>query len=40
MRDAVNSVPISAANPAQGRQNRVYLAALFALSSPEFLVQK
>ncbi|MEQ1879453.1 MAG: DUF1800 domain-containing protein [Burkholderiales bacterium] len=40
IQDAVNSVPISAANPAQGRQNRVYLATLFALSSPEFLVQK
>jgi uncharacterized protein (DUF1800 family) len=37
MRDAVNSVPITATN---ARQNRVYLATLFALSAPEFLVQK
>lgn len=40
MLEAVNSVPISASNPTTGRQNRVYLAALFALSAPEFLVQK
>ena len=40
MLEAVNSVSINAANPAPGRQNRVYLAALFALSAPEFLVQK
>ncbi|MFN0041102.1 MAG: DUF1800 family protein [Burkholderiales bacterium] len=40
IRDAVNSVQINAANPTPGRQNRVYLATLFALSSPEFLVQK
>jgi len=40
MLEAVNSVPINAANPAPGRQNRVYLAALFALSAPEFVVQK
>ena len=40
MLDAVNSVPINASNPTPGRQNRVYLAALFALSAPEFLVQK
>ena len=40
MLEAVNSVPINAANPAPGRQNRVYLAALFAVSAPEFLVQK
>ena len=40
MLEAVNSVPINAANPNTGRQNRVYLAALFALSAPEFLVQK
>jgi hypothetical protein len=37
IRDAVNSVSITAAN---GRQNRVYLATLFALSAPEFVVQK
>jgi len=40
MLEALNSVPISAGNPTTGRQNRVYLAALFALSAPEFLVQK
>jgi hypothetical protein len=40
MLEAVNSVPINASNPNTGRQNRVYLAALFALSAPEFLVQK
>jgi uncharacterized protein (DUF1800 family) len=40
MREAVNSVQINAANPAPGRQNRVYLATLFALSAPEFVVQK
>jgi uncharacterized protein (DUF1800 family) len=40
MLEAVNSVPISTTNPATGRQNRVYLATLFALSAPEFLVQK
>lgn len=40
MLEAVNSVAINAGNPAPGRQNRVYLAALFALSAPEFVVQK
>ena len=40
MREAVSSVAINAANPTAGRQNRVYLAALFAVSAPEFLVQK
>jgi hypothetical protein len=40
MRDALNSVTINASNPTPGRQNRVYLAALFALSAPEFVVQK
>jgi uncharacterized protein (DUF1800 family) len=40
MRDALNSVTINASNPTPGRQNRVYLAALFALSASEFLVQK
>jgi uncharacterized protein (DUF1800 family) len=40
MLEALNSVPISTSNPTTGRQNRVYLAALFALSAPEFLVQK
>jgi uncharacterized protein (DUF1800 family) len=40
MLEAVNSAPISASNPAAGRQSRVHLAALFAVSAPEFLVQK
>jgi hypothetical protein len=40
IRDAVNSVSINTANPTPGRQNRVYLATLFALSAPEFVVQK
>ncbi len=40
MRNAVNSVSINASNPNPGRQNRVYLATLFALSAPEFMVQK
>jgi uncharacterized protein (DUF1800 family) len=40
MLDALNSVTINASNPTPGRQNRVYLAALFALSASEFLVQK
>ena len=40
MRDALNSVTINASNPTPGRQNRVYLATLFALSASEFLVQK
>jgi uncharacterized protein (DUF1800 family) len=40
IRDAVNSVTINTANPTPGRQNRVYLATLFALSAPEFVVQK
>lgn len=40
IREAVTSVTINAANPMPGRQNRVYLAALFAMSAPEFIVQK
>ncbi len=40
IRDAVNSVSINPANPMPGRQNRVYLAALFTMSAPEFIVQK
>ena len=40
IREAVSSVQINPANPTPGGQNRVYLATLFALSSPEFLVQK
>jgi hypothetical protein len=40
IREAVTSVTINAANPTPGRQNRVYLAALFAMSAPEFIVQK
>jgi uncharacterized protein (DUF1800 family) len=40
MLEAVNSVSINPASPMSGRQSRVYLAALFALSAPEFVVQK
>ena len=40
IRDAVNSVSINPANPLPGRRNRVYLAALFTMSAPEFIVQK
>ena len=40
IREAVTSVTINAATPTPGRQNRVYLAALFAMSAPEFIVQK
>ena len=40
IRDAVTSITVNPANPAPGRQNRVYLAALFAMSAPEFVVQK
>jgi len=40
IRDAVESVSVNPILPASGRQNRVYLAVLFALSSPDFIVQK
>jgi len=40
IREAVTSVSINASNPMPGRQNRVYLAVLFAMSAPEFVVQK
>ncbi len=40
IREAVSSVAINPANPTPGRQNRVYLAALFTVSAPEFIVQK
>jgi len=40
MLEAVNSVTVNPANPVPGRQNRVYLATLFAVSAPEFVVQK
>jgi uncharacterized protein (DUF1800 family) len=40
IREAVTSVAINASNPTPGRQNRVYLAALFTMSAPEFVVQK
>jgi uncharacterized protein (DUF1800 family) len=40
IREAVTSVAINPASPTAGRQNRVYLAALFTLSAPEFIVQK
>jgi uncharacterized protein (DUF1800 family) len=37
IRDAVNAIPITAAN---ARQNRTYLAIYLAMTSPEYLVQK
>ena len=37
---AVNSIPYPGANQATARQNRARLAVLFALSSPDYLVQK
>jgi hypothetical protein len=40
IREAVNSITIDANNPAPGRRNRANLAALFAISAPEFIVQK
>ena len=38
--DAVDSISINPIKPSSGRVNRVYVATLFALSSPDFLVQK
>ena len=40
IREAVNSITIDVNNPAPGRRNRANLAALFAMSAPEFIVQK
>ena len=40
IRDAIESVSINPARPTSGRENRVYLAVLFTLSSPDFIVQK
>ena len=40
IRDAIESVSINPAAPTSGRENRVYLAVFFALSSPDFIVQK
>jgi len=40
IRNAVNSIAIPATNQTTARQNRVRLAVLFALSSPDYLVQK
>jgi len=40
IRDAVESVSINPLKPTSGRENRVYLAVFFALSSPDFIVQK
>jgi uncharacterized protein (DUF1800 family) len=40
IRDAVESISINPIMPTSGRQNRVYLAVFFALSSPDFIVQK
>jgi uncharacterized protein (DUF1800 family) len=38
--DAVESISINPMNPSSGRKNRVYIATLFAVSSPDFIVQK
>jgi uncharacterized protein (DUF1800 family) len=40
IRAAVEDISINPISPSSGRKNRVYLAALFALSSPDFIVQK
>ena len=40
IRNAADAVSINPLSPTSGRLNRVYLATLFALSSPDFLVQK
>jgi uncharacterized protein (DUF1800 family) len=40
MRDAVEGISINPLNPSSGRENRVYVATLFAVSSPDFIVQK
>ena len=40
IRDAVESISVNPIMPTSGRQNRVYLAVFFALSSPDFIVQK
>jgi uncharacterized protein (DUF1800 family) len=40
IRDAIESVSINPVAPTSGRENRVYLAVFFALSSPDFIVQK
>ncbi len=40
IRDAVESISVNPIMPSSGRQNRVYLAVFFALSSPDFIVQK
>lgn len=40
IRDAVESISINPLKPSTGLENRVYIATFFALSSPDFLVQK
>lgn len=40
IRDAVESISINPLNPSAGRQNRVYVATFFTVSSPDFIVQK
>ncbi|UCH47581.1 MAG: DUF1800 domain-containing protein [Betaproteobacteria bacterium] len=40
IRDAVESVSINPVMPTNGRERRVHLAVFFALSSPDFIVQK
>ena len=37
---AINAITIPATNPTAARQNRVYTAVFFVLSSPDFIVQK
>ena len=40
VREAVESISINPLKPSSGRANRVYVATLFAVSSPDFIVQK
>lgn len=40
IRDAVEDISINPISPSSGRLNRVYVATLFAVSSPDFIVQK
>ena len=40
IRSAVEGISINPLKPSSGRKNRVYVATLFAVSSPDFIVQK
>lgn len=40
IRDAVAAIPLPATNDTTARQNRVWLAVLFVMSAPDYLVQK